>query len=287
MIIKKNVSLKEYCNYGTGGLADFFTQPHHNDELKEALSWAQEKDVKYEVIGGGYNLLISDDGYRGLIINTSLLNNTLSDNGNSVLCGAGVTLTELINFAISKDLGGFEKLSGIPGTVGGGVKMNAGAFGVEIKDNIDYVLALNSNSDEIKLTKSECCFGYRESVGLDGLIVTHVNFKFRNENKKQLLQIKKEILVKRKEKQPLNKPSCGSVFKRPEGTFAGVLIEECGLKGLCEGGAVVSEKHANFILNKGNATSRDIKYLIDTVIEVVLNKKGVKLMPEVKFIGFD
>ncbi len=285
-MILENVSLKQYCTYKTGGNAKYFSQPTNVEELKYALNWAKEHNESYEILGGGANVLISDDGYDGLIISTLKLDNKIIHTDNTVTVGAGVNLVALVNYCISNSLGGLELLSGIPGTVGGAIKMNAGAFGQEIKDTLQTVTVLDNNCNIHTLNNSECEFGYRKSSGLDNTIIISATFQLQNSPQIELNQSKMDILKRRNEKQPIDKYSCGSVFKRPEGNYAGTLIENAGLKGYSIGGAIVSDKHANFILNNNNATSHDIHALINYVRQQVFEKSGIMLECEVKFIGF-
>lgn len=284
--ILENVSLSGHCNYKTGGPAKYFSAPKNNEELACTLSWAKEKGVKKEIIGGGANLLISDKGYDGLIISTAFLHRFICREGEMVSCGAGLKLVELVVYCIGEGLSGLENLAGIPGCVGGAIRMNAGAFGTEIKDSVVNISLMDEEGQKTTVSSNEALFGYRKSDGLAGFIITGGEFALKKGDALELDKVKSDILARRKEKQPLEKPSCGSVFKRPVNGFAGAYIEACGLKGLKKGDAMISDKHANFILNMGQATSADIKWLIDKVIETVLKEKGVILDAEVKFIGF-
>lgn len=289
MVINKSVSLKEYTSYKTGGKALYFADCKSNDDVSYALKFACDNNLKYEVIGGGSNLLISDKGYNGLIICTKNLNRYILNTGKNILkCGAGIVLADLVLYACNHGLAGMESMAGIPGSTGGACKMNAGAFNQEIKDTLITVTFMNSDGSISTLKNHEIGFGYRKSQALKDKIVLEAEFLYKNDKtSEELLNIRKEILEKRKEKQPLHKPSCGSVFKRPEGNYAGTLIEKCGLKGYSIGGAVVSTKHANFILNENNATSSDIYNLIQHVIKEVHSQTGITLEPEVRLIGFD
>lgn len=298
-IIKENVLLSDYTSYKTGGPAKYFAEPKTNEELKFALNYAHTNNLKLEIIGGGSNLLISDEGFNGLIICTKKLNEYIinyenqfikdsSLNNNSVIlhCGAGINLGSFIDFAISKSYKGMENMSGIPGTLGGAVKMNAGAFGTEIKDVLLFAEVMDYKGVKHVVDNANIQFGYRLSPGLADKIVLGATFKFEISDEEELEKIKTDIISRRNEKQPLHRPSCGSVFKRPVGNYAGTLIEQCGLKGHRIGGAMVSEKHGNFILNEDNATSTDIKNLIDYIIKTVYSKTNVQLEPEVRMIGF-
>ncbi len=212
-------------------------------------------------------------------------NHNISLEKNNIFCGAGIKLSDFVDFAVDNSLEGAENLAGIPGSIGGAIIMNAGAFGTEIKDIVTEIKTIDINGNIKILSNKEALFSYRKSDGLKDLIVIEAKFSLEIGDKNNLLEIKKEILQKRREKQPLHKPSCGSVFKRPSVGYAGVYIENCGLKGLKKGGAVISEKHANFILNDNNASSNDIKWLIDEAINQVKTKYNVILEPEVRFIG--
>ncbi len=288
MKIEKNVSLKEYTSYKTGGSAKYFAMCYNNDDLKQALDFAHSSDLDYEIIGGGSNLLVNDDGYNGLIICTAKLNRYIINYGNNILkCGAGINLADLVYYSCSQGLAGMESMAGIPGSVGGAVKMNAGAYNQEIKDTNIKAALMDKYGNIIIKSSEEIGYGYRLSPGTTGYIVLWAEFLYSRKNSEELLNIRKEILEKRKEKQPLHKPSCGSVFKRPEGNYAGTLIEQCGLKGYRTGGAAVSIKHANFILNEDNASSADIYNIILHIQKTVYEKTGIKLEPEVRMIGFN
>jgi UDP-N-acetylmuramate dehydrogenase len=244
--------------------------------------------LPHEVIGYGANILVSDNGYDGLIICLRDFEKTCLRSGNHLLIGAGVLLNDAILYAAEQGLAGMEALSGIPGTVGGAVKMNAGAYGTEMKDIVTRINVLTLEDGTLMervYTNDEALFDYRKADGLLGKLVLGVDITLTPGDKDTILAKRKEILKQRTEKQPLNYPSCGSVFKRPTGNFAGTLIEQCGLKGYTIGGAQVSEKHANFIVNLGDATSSDIYNLITHVKKTVFIKTKVMLEEEVKFIG--
>ena len=288
MLIRENVPLKDKCYYKTGGAAAFYAEPLNRDELRSVLLWAAEKDIPHEVIGCGANILISDEGYSGLIINMSSYERCIIKTGiASIYCGAGIKLFELIDFTVHRGLSGLENLSGIPGSVGGAIMMNAGAYGAEIKDTVISVSVLDKNGNERELAASCIGFCYRDAPGLKGYIVSGASFAFQKSSYEVLRAIRKEIFAKRRRTQPLEKPSCGSVFKRPPAGYAGELIEKCGLKGLRKGGAVISEKHANFVLNDNGATSADIKWLIHEAARRVREEFSVELQTEVRLIGFE
>lgn len=288
MQIEKKVLLKEYTSYKTGGRAEYFAMCYNNDDVRQALDFANSNKLDYEVIGGGSNLLISDDGYKGLIICTAKLNRYIINYGNNIIkCGAGINLADLVYYTCRHGLSGMEAMAGIPGSTGGAVKMNAGAYNQEIKDTNIKAALMDKNGSIVIKTNEEIGYGYRLSPGTNGYIVLWAEFLYSRKESEELINIRQEILAKRKEKQPLHKPSCGSVFKRPEGNYAGTLIEKCGLKGCQIGGAEVSIKHANFILNVDNASSSDIYNLIQHIQKTVYDKTGIKLEPEVRMIGFN
>ncbi len=280
-IIKSNEPLSKHCSYKTGGPARFFAEPKNNLELMLIWNFLQEKKLRYLVIGNGTNVLFDDAGFDGLILSLKKLNRFMIIDKNILTAGSGILLDDMVLFSIINNLSGIEHLSGIPGTVGGAIYMNAGAFDTEIKD-ILYSVEIFKDGEFTTLKASELSFSYRKSSIKDEIVVSG-SFKL-NFAKNDPHKIRDDILNKRGEKQPLEYPSCGSVFKRPPGTYAGKLIEECGLKGFSIGGAKVSEKHSNFIINFNNASSKDIKDLISHVKMVVFQKTGIMLEEEVKII---
>ncbi|MEC9492538.1 UDP-N-acetylmuramate dehydrogenase [Flexistipes sp.] len=284
-LISENVFLKDYYFYRAGGTARYLACPETAQELSGILEWRRKKGVSYTLIGAGSNVLFSDDLFDGLVIVLAGLNRWIVRSRQRVICGAGVPLHCLIEFTALSGLAGLENLYGIPGSTGGSCLMNAGAFGSDISDNLEKVEVLDSEGRVLTLSRGEIEFGYRKS-SLDGYIVLSAEFLLKYADP---LSLKKKIDLtasKRDEKQPVESCSCGSVFKRPENNYAGTLIESCGLKGLRIGDAEVSEKHANFIVNKGNATSLDIYRLIKYVKDTVYNQKGILLEEEVKLINF-
>ncbi|MGB9730954.1 MULTISPECIES: UDP-N-acetylmuramate dehydrogenase [Calditerrivibrio] len=280
-IIRSNEPLGNHCSYKTGGPARFFAEPKNNLELKLTWDFLHERNLRYIVIGNGTNVLFDDAGFDGVVLSLKKLNRFMIIDKNILTAGSGILLDDMVVFSIINNLSGIEHLSGIPGTVGGAIYMNAGAFDTEIKDVV-YSVEIFKDGKFTTLKASELSFSYRKSSIKDEIIVSG-SFKL-NFAKNDLKKIREEILNKRGEKQPLEYPSCGSVFKRPSGTYAGKLIEECGLKGFSIGGAKVSEKHSNFIINFNNASSKDIKDLISHVKMVVFQKTGIKLEEEVKII---
>ncbi len=287
-LVQENIDLSTYCTYRTGGKARYLAKPSKVQELTDLLTWSAATGTPHEVIGYGANLLISDEGYPGLIICLRDFEKWCVRKGNTVMAGSGVLLNELVKYACDEGLGGAENLAGIPGTLGGAVRMNAGAYGSEMKDIVTRVTVLRAGKDgleQVLLTAAEAKFGYRKAEGLAEKIVAAVEMEFAPSDANVLNEIRRDILVRRAQKQPLECPSCGSVFKRPEGNYAGTLIEKCGLKGFSIGGAQVSEKHANFIINKGAAISADIYRLINHVKAKVYKETGVLLEEEVRYLG--
>jgi UDP-N-acetylmuramate dehydrogenase len=285
-LLKSNEPLKYHCFYKTGGKALFFAEPFTTSELFEILDFAEKKNLNIFIYGKGSNILFSDKDFEAVVISTSRLNNYILRNKNEFIVGAGVSLDEFVEYSIIEGFEGLENLSGIPGCIGGNIVMNAGAFGSEIKDVVENITVLD-NGKIITLNNDEIGFGYRKTENLLNKVVLSAKIKLTICKFRNCFQKRKEILQKRKEKQPLDFPSCGSVFKRPENNFAGALIESCGLKGFSLGGAKISEKHANFILNYNNANSSDIYTLINHVKETVFIQTGILLEEEVRLINFD
>jgi UDP-N-acetylmuramate dehydrogenase len=288
MYILKQISLKDKNTYKIGGIADFYCEPASIDDILEAIHWADSKRLPLLVIGNGSNLLISDMGWPGVVINLSENYNKYEWRNNRVTVESGLMLNKLVNQVIDLGFCGMEELSGIPGTIGGGVIMNAGAFSMTLQDTIEVVTYYDLEEKKIcSRKKKELDFGYRTSfLKSKPSIVLTASFYFEKKcDKDSLIAKRAEIQAKRREKQPLDFPNCGSVFKRPSGNYAGTLIESCGLKGIRIGDAEVSVKHANFIINKGNAAAEDVRTLIGLIQKTVLDKTGVVLEPEVLFAG--
>lgn len=277
--------MSRYTSYRTGGNADILCTPKSVSELVEILKILKAEKVPVYVFGNCSNVLIRDKGIRGAVILTAELNG-INVNGKQITCEAGVSLTKLANTAMNNNLTGAEPICGIPGSVGGALWMNAGSYGTEMKDIVISVEYLDEALNVRKKNNIELCFGNRRSffTGTDA-IVLNAAFSFKPGINEEIRKKMSEYALKRKENQPLEYPSCGSVFKRPEGFFAGKLIQDAGLKGYTVNGACVSDKHAGFIINKGNATSDDILKVIDFVKLTVYNKFKVILETEVKIYG--
>lgn len=284
MTILENQSLRQHNTFRTGGMAKYFTEPLNTEDILEAIRFAKENRLKYMIVGNGSNLLFSDEGYDGLIIKTSKLKGIERD-GETLKVYSGELTPSVGAFAAINGLTGFEPLSGIPGSIGGGIYMNCGAYGTEIGDLISKVCFLYTDGEIKIFDRSELDFSYRSSSfqHMDGVILW-AELKLSKGDRSQIDEHLKDYSQRRKDKQPLEYPSAGSTFKRPEGHFAAKLIDDCGLKGLSVGGAEVSEKHAGFIINKKDATTKDILELIEKVRKIVFEKTGVTLECEVKVV---
>lgn len=281
-----NEPMKNHTSFKTGGEADVYIKADSAENIIKAVNVLKDENVGYIIIGNGSNLLVSDKGVAGAVIEIGSLMNNITVNGTKIYAQAGALLSSLSAAAADNSLTGLEFASGIPGSVGGAVFMNAGAYDGEIKDVIVYADVIDKNGEIKRVSKDELKLSYRSSaVEKEGLIVIGAEFELTEGSKDAIKEKMADFAGRRRDKQPLNYPSAGSTFKRPEGYFAGKLIEDAGLKGKTIGGAQVSEKHAGFIINTGNAKSDDIIELIDCCIETVYNKFGVKLEPEVRFIG--
>ena len=284
--VSLNVSLKEYTSFKIGGTADLFVVPNNLMELINVLDILKENNVEYFLLGAGSNLLISDKGIRGAVIKLGDGFDYAHAKNGYILAGAGVSLAKLSACAKEAELKGLEFASGIPGSLGGALFMNAGAYGGEMKDVVTEVSYIDKDGAVKTASCSECDFGYRKSIFSSGdKIIISAKITLEKGNREEILQKMRELNAKRKEKQPLEYPSAGSTFKRPEGHFAGALIEEAGLKGHTIGGAQVSEKHAGFVINTGDATAEDVCELIEYVKKEVFKKSGVELEPEVRITG--
>lgn len=283
----ENASMRDYTSFRTGGNAEIIVFPDSIASLTAILKACRENGIKTHIIGNGSNILVSDNGLSGTVIKIgSDFSNISLEDETTVICESGISMSKLCNFALENSLSGLEFAFGIPGTAGGAAFMNAGAYGGEMKDVLTQCTHIDSDLNEGCLTGEELGLSYRKSAYSDnGFVITSLKLELKKADKADIKAEMYENLGKRKAKQPLEYPSAGSTFKRPQGYFAGALIEECSLKGYSVGGAQVSEKHAGFVINKGNATSSDIAALIDYVRKTVYENKGVMLEPEVRFLG--
>ncbi len=287
---KERVLLEEPMNRHTtfriGGPAEVFLMPESYEQLREALLLCKEENLPFFILGNGSNLLVSDRGYRGVIIQMDRNMGAVCLEGNEIRACAGALLSSIAAAARKASLTGFEFAGGIPGTLGGAVMMNAGAYGGEIKDVLKQVTIMTREGEIRTLPVEELEMGYRTSIiKKAGYIVLEAVISLEKGREEEIMAKTRELAEKRSEKQPLEYPSAGSTFKRPEGYFAGKLIMDSGLKGYRVGGAQVSEKHCGFVINTGGATAEDVKQLMDHVTCTVKEKFGVTLEPEVRFLG--
>lgn len=278
--------LKDYTTWGIGGPADVLIKPSTEDELKNLLKFNYENEIPTTVIGLGSNLLITDKGIRGCVLVLSENYDDITLDGTSMTVLAGTSLNKAAVTSIANHLTGMEEISGIPGTIGGAVAMNAGAYGREIKDVCVSVRAFDFEGNEYNFSNEEMNFSYRHSkIFEQDLIVSSATFKLLPDSLDQAVLKYEDYTNRRETKQPLDKKSAGSTFKRPEGSYASKLIDECGLRGYRVGDCQVSEKHCGFIINAGNATCSDMLAFIEEVAAIVYEKTGFTLEREVKLIG--
>ncbi len=275
---------ENFTTYRAGGCAEVLVKPADAEELLWLAGWCRANSAPLLVLGRGSNVLVSDKGLPGVTALTEKLS-IIEVSGTAVTAQAGVLWDEVARLSAESGLAGFEKTSGIPGSVGGALRMNAGAFGQETFDRLVSIEAFNAAGETVKLLKKELSFGYRRAAGLDGLVLLSAVFKFERGDSAALIQDRSCVLAAREVKQPLDFPSAGSVFKRPPGDYASRLIDASGLKGRKIGGAEVSAKHAGFIINSGGATAAEIYALIGEVRAAVKEKTGVVLELEQILLG--
>ena len=283
--IKIDEKLSEYVNFKVGGPADILLIPNSKEQVIKSIKICKENNIPFYLIGNGSNILVRDGGFRGVVLSLKNVKNIYVD-GEKIEAECGVTLKEVSDKAIENSLTGFEFACGIPGTIGGAVFMNAGAYDGEISKVIESAEVIDENCNIIRLSREELDFGYRSSLVMKkGYTVLSAVFKLEKGQVKTIKELIEDLTNKRESKQPLEYPSAGSTFKRPTGYFAGKLIQDAGLKGYSIGGAAVSEKHSGFVINKGNATAKDITDLIKHIQDEVKKQFGVDLHPEVRIIG--
>lgn len=281
----ENEPMRNHTSFKIGGNADVLIRVKNTEELKNTLILSKKYGVPSFVIGRGSNLLVSDGGIEGAVISLCDMDGIEAD-GERIICGAGASLSSVCRAACENSLTGLEFAFGIPGSVGGALYMNAGAYGGEMSYVVESAEYIDFDGNTGKIANAEMRLGYRTSVFMTcEKIITKVIFNLKKGDKKAILERMNELIERRKQKQPLEFPSAGSTFKRPEGYFAGALIEKNGLKGAKIGGAMVSEKHAGFIINYDNASCKDVKCLIKQVQDKVYENDGVMLSPEVIFKG--
>ena len=283
--VKLEEAMSRHTSFKVGGNAQIFVEPKDEEALKRLLELINTEKINYYVIGNGSNMLVSDKGYKGIIISMLKFTSPSLIENESITISAGKTLKELTELACENSLSGLEFAYGIPGSVGGAVFMNAGAYDKEIKEVLDKVKVMDKEGKILSLNAGELDLSYRHSnIEEKGYIVLEAKFNLKKADKAAIWEKMQEIMARRIDKQPLNFPSAGSTFKRPEGYFAGKLIDDAGLRGFRLGGAAVSQKHCGFVINYDNASSDDIKKLIEHIKREVDEKFGVKLECEVRMI---
>ncbi len=278
--------MSQHTTFRIGGPADVFVMPENYEQIREVLRLCKEEKLPFFVLGNGSNLLVSDSGYRGVIIQMDRNMEEICLDGEEIHACAGALLSSVAVAARNASLTGFEFAGGIPGTIGGAAVMNAGAYGGELKDVLKEVTVMTREGEILTIPADKLEMGYRTSIiKTAGYLVLEAVISLKKGDEEKIRAVMKELSERRTEKQPLDYPSAGSTFKRPEGYFAGKLIMDSGLRGYRVGGAQVSEKHCGFVINAGGATAEDVRSLMDHVIRVVREKYGVTLEPEVKFLG--
>lgn len=283
-----NAPMRDYTTFKIGGPADLLALPETEDEIRELIKRAKENNIKFYILGNGSNTLVKDGGIRGLVIYINSQFNKVSFDGELLTAQAGITMSALAKSAMCAELAGLEFASGIPGTIGGGVYMNAGAYNGEIGDLVQSVTVLDENLEIKTYNKDKLNFSYRNSsISKSGYVILSVTLKLEKGNREEIDNQIKDYTRRRRERQPLEYPNAGSMFKRPQGAFAAALIDNAGLKGTRVGDAQISTKHCGFFINLGNATAKDVLGLVEHTQKVVLNKFGILLEPEVKIIGED
>lgn len=285
-IVRYDEPLKNHTTFKIGGNCIALIEPREVSDIVETIKICRENSIKFFVIGNGSNLLVPDEGYNGVIIKLKGEFSTIQVEGEYLIVNSGAKLSEVYTVAYENSLTGFEFASGIPGTIGGAIYMNAGAYGGEMKDIVESVQVLDLDNFELReLKNEELEFSYRKSIiQRKNYIVTIIKLKLQKGNKEEINAVYEDLRERRNSKQPLNFGSAGSTFKRPEGHFASKLIEDAGLKGYHINDAWVSEKHSGFVVNKGNASYKEVMELIEYVQKVVFEKFGVKLETEVRIL---
>ena len=284
--VKKDEPMKSHTTFRVGGPADYFLVPETGEEVGEIIKICRKTDTPYFILGNGSNLLVGDGGYRGTVIQVYRNMSAVTVEGTTITAQAGALLSTVAAAAKNASLTGFEFAGGIPGTVGGAAVMNAGAYGGEMKDVLVEVTVMDAEGKIFAIPAEKLELGYRTSViKKAGYIVLEAKIRLKEGDQEAIRERMKELTIQRTTKQPLEYPSAGSTFKRPEGYFAGKLVMDSGLRGYQVGGARVSEKHCGFVINAGDATAKDVRTLMDNVRDIVYEKYGVTLEPEVKFLG--
>ncbi|MDP2207960.1 MAG: UDP-N-acetylmuramate dehydrogenase [Bacteroidota bacterium] len=280
-----NEPMSKYTSMRVGGPADLLITPANKEDAVNLITYLQKNIIDYIVMGNGTNLLVSDTGVRSVVVNFSSGLNQIKIENNLVKAEAGIILARFVDFCIRHSRSGVEKLAGIPGTIGGAILMNAGAYGSQISDFI-YEIEIVKDGQLQKIKKEDANFGYRTS-GFANSAIIGASFDLPEGKIDELMRTKTDYLQRRNQSQPLNFPNSGSIFKNPEGNYAAKLIEEAGLKGTRLGAAQISEKHGNFIVNLCDCSANDIIQLINIVRKTVYSKNKIKLIPEIKLVGFN
>ena len=285
--IKYNEPMKKHTTMKVGGPCDCMIEPSSIEEIQKVLEYVKENNIKYYIIGNGSNLLVKDEGVHALIIKIANKFSGFEVNGEYIKAYSGCSVPKLSQIAKENSLSGLEFACGIPGSVGGGIRMNAGAYGSEMVNVVEKVGFLDENGNLKEIDGKDAHFTYRHSMFVDNpqYVVVYAIYKLVKGNKEEISKIMEENMNSRKQKQPIEYPNFGSVFKRPEGYFVGKLVDDCGLKGYKIGGAQVSTKHSGFMINIGDATCKDVLDLIEYVKEKVYEKFNVKLQEEVVILG--
>jgi UDP-N-acetylmuramate dehydrogenase len=283
--ISLNERLAPYTTFRIGGVADYYVEPADSQDLLNIIIYLHRKEFPYYIMGNGSNVLISDQGIKGVVINLEKGFSYLKHEKGSIIAGAGVKLARFADFCIQNSYAGVEMLAGIPATLGGALIMNAGAYGGEISTYITEVEIIR-NEEIILLNKQACGFVYRNSTLKDSIVIEG-RFRLPAGKPAEISKIRKELMLKRNASQPVEIPNAGCIFKNPKDNFAAKIIEDCGLKGASFGGAMVSPKHANFIVNYNNASAHDVIELIHIVRKKVNEKFGIHLDLEIKLVGFE
>lgn len=279
-------AMSRHTTFKIGGPADYFLMPDKDTDVGRIVKICKESAIPYFILGNGSNLLVGDGGYRGAVIQIYKNMSAVTVEGTEITVQAGALLSSVAAAAKNAALTGFEFAGGIPGTMGGAVVMNASAYGGEMKDVLTEVTVMDEEGEIVTLPADKLELGYRTSIiKTAGYIVLEAKLQLKEGNPEVIRETMKDLTIRRTTKQPLEYPSAGSTFKRPEGYFAGKLIMDSGLAGYQVGGAQVSEKHCGFVINAGGATARDVRTLMDNVRDIVYKKYGVTLEPEVKFLG--
>lgn len=289
---EENICLQEpmagHTTFRIGGPADCFVQIESEEQLQKVQHYLSLVELPWFVVGNGSNLLVSDRGFSGVVLQVGRRMSRITLDGTRVIAQAGATLAQVARAAMENGLTGLEFASGIPGTVGGGVVMNAGAYDGELSQVVEQVVVQDRNGERMELDNATMEFGYRtSSLRRHPFVVTEVTFRLERGDREQIKARMEELAARRREKQPLEFPSAGSTFKRPQGYYAGKLIMDAGLRGFQVGGARVSEKHCGFVINTGEASAEDVRAVIRSVQEQVKDKLHVVLEPEVIFLGFE